>query len=539
LLDLLQMNDYLLPTALIGSIALVSYISPAVALSPVEVQRIAQQTTVQIVGCDFGSGAIVQKNGNTYKVLTVAHGTRQSGCEILAPDDRRYQVTQVNTFPNNDLAVVSFNSSKNYPVAKLIDNSDRVDIGETIYVSGFLLSTARSKSVFTFVKGDVVSNSTKQQDRGYSLIYSHQTFPGNSGGPVWNDRGEVIAMQGRGDVATKQVDTTNAAARAKTGFDLGITVNTFTTIATNAGIKGFSPSVIAARPKPVDDLIASAIQKERQGDYQGMLADLDRAIFLDSQTARLYYTRGVAKSVLGNRDAIGDYNQAISLNLNEANVYNNRGISKFDLGDRQGAIADFDRAIALDVNYASPYYHRGSTRAALNSPAAALSDLNKAISLDPKLAPAYLSRGNVKAMLGDPKGELADFDRAIALDPQYTEAYYKRGLAKSTAGDRKGAIEDFNRTITLNPKAAEPYNDRGNAKSALGDTKGAIADFTSSIALDTSNARAYANRGLVKAKLGDKKGAILDLKKAANRFKLQRQTASYQRVISEIERIAS
>jgi Trypsin-like peptidase domain len=90
---------------------------------------------------------------------------------------------QVNLFPNQvDLAVFTFTSNKNYPVAKLIDNSDRVEAGETIYISGFPLSSAINTSVFMFVKGDVASNSsTKQQGKGYSLIYTNNTLPGHSG----------------------------------------------------------------------------------------------------------------------------------------------------------------------------------------------------------------------------------------------------------------------------------------------------------------------------------------------------------------------
>ncbi len=547
---LLKMKNYLLPTAIFGSItcgglqaiALVSYVLPAVALSPIEVQRIAKQTTVRIAGCNIGSGVILRKNGNTYTVLTVAHTLKPSGCEIVTPDDAKYRLTQVKTFPNKiDLAVATFTSNKNYAVAKLIDNSDRVEAAENIYVSGFPLSTAINSSVFTFVKGDVIANpATQQQGTGYSLIYSNNTLPGHSGGPVWNDKGEVIAIHGQGDIlGTKLSETINRDVRVKTGYNLGITANTFTKLATTAGIAGYTPTTIATRSKPVDEAIASALVKESKGDYKGMLADMDRAIFLDSQNGRLYYTRGVAKSLLGNRDAIADYNQAIAFAPNEAAAYNNRGVTKSDLGDKKGAIADFDLAIALEANDAKPYYNRGNAKAQLNSPKTALIDFDKAIALNPNLAPAYLSRGTTKSMLGDTKGELADFNKAIALDPNYTVAHYNLGLAKSTLGDKQGAIESFNRAIALNPKDAEPYSDRGNAKSDLGDHKGAIEDYNRSIAIEPNNAKAYANRGLVKSKLGDKKGAILDLKKAANRFKQQRQTASYQRVIAEIQRIGS
>ena len=532
------MKNYLLPTALFGTIALVSYISPAAALTPAEVQRIAQQTTVQIAKCDRGSGVIIQKNGNNYTVLTVAHAVKNSGCEIVAPDGTRSPVTQVKAFPDRiDLAIVTFTSNKDYPIAKSIDNSDRVEAGETIYGSGFPLSTAANKSVFTFGKGTVASNSTKQQGKGYSLIYSSNNLPRDSGGPVWNDRGELIAIHGQGAVDTQLQITVSTNARAKTGYNLGITVNTFAKFATAAGLRGFTPTIISAKPKPVDDLIASASIKERDGDYRGMLADLTQAVFLDSQNARLYYSRGVAKSLLGNKDAIGDYNQSIDLDPKEASVYNNRGVTKFDLGDKKGAIEDYKRSLALNPNDALIYYNYGNAKVGLGDRKGGLTDFNRAIAIDPNLAQVYLRRGVVKSMLGDKKGEIVDFNRAIILNPSYSEAYYKRGLARSESGDKKGAIEDFSRVVALNPKDPEIYNDRGNARSQLGDNKGAIEDYDRAIVLNPNDARAYDKRGFIKSKLGDEKGAIADLKQAASRFKRQKQAASYQRVIAEIKRL--
>jgi tetratricopeptide (TPR) repeat protein len=532
------MKNYWLPTAVFGATNLLGYISPAVAImSPVEVQRIAKGTTVQITGCDRGSGAIVQKNGNTYTVLTVAHVVNKSGCEIVAPDESKYQVTQVKAFPNNiDLAIVNFTSTNNYAVAKLIDNSDRVEAGESIYVSGFPVSTASNTGVFTFIKGDVISNSLKQQGKGYSLICSDNTLQGHSGGPVWNDRGEAIAIYGQHDLDTTSQEKIDANVRVKTGYNMGITVNTFTKLATTAGIGGFSPSVIAPRLKPVDDLIASAVQKEREGDYRGMLADMNQAIFLDSQNSRLYYTRGVAKSMLGIKDAIADYTLAISLNPNQALAYTNRGVAKSTFGDNKGAIADFDRSISLDAQEATTYYHRGNARVALKSHKVALTDFDRAIALNPQLAPAYFRRGHVKSLLGR-TGQLADLDRAIAIAPNYADAYYQRGEIASKSGQTTKAIDDFNKVITLNPKKIETYNARGDAKFKLGNSQGAIADYNSAISLDANNAKAYVSRGLVKSKLGDKKAARADFKRAANQFKLQKQTASYNKVMAEIGRL--
>ena len=534
---LLNMKNYRSPTALFWTIALVSQISPAVALTPVEIGQIAAQTTVRIDRCSQGSGVIIQKNSNTYTVLTAAQAVRGSGCEIVTPDNDRYQISNVKVFSNNiDLAVFSFTSTKNYPIAKLVGNSNLIEVGAPVYVFGSSPSPTNSKPVSKFTKGDVVSNSSQQQPKGYSLTYSNNNPSERNGSPIWNDRGEPIAIQGQSDIDPKFPATRKYNLRVKTGYRLGITIDTFTKFASAAGIDGYK-SAIAPTKTPVDDLITSAVFKESRGDYRGMLADLDRAIFLDSQNARLYYSRGVAKSMLGNPDAIEDYSRAIDLNLKEPLVYNNRGVTRFAFGNYRGSIEDYNRAISIDPNLALAYYHRGNAKAALADRRGGLEDFSRAISLDPNLAPAYYSRGVAKSKSGDNKGEITDLERATAIDPNYTDAHERLGFAKFNSGDFKGAIVSFNRAISLNPKNPETFSSRANARSKTGDDRGAIADYDKSIALNANNAQAYASRGLVKSKLGDKKGAILDLKKAANRFKRQRQTASYQRTILELKRL--
>jgi tetratricopeptide (TPR) repeat protein len=521
--SLRKMKNYLLPTALFGTIALVSYVSPAAALSSVEVQRIAKQTTVQITGCDFGSGVIIRKNGNTYTVLTVAHALSESGCEIVAPDDSKYQVTQVKTFPNKvDLAVFTFTSNKTYPVAKIIDNSDRVEVMETIYVSGFPLSTAINTSIFTIVKGDVVANPpTKQQGQGYSLIYSNNTLPGHSGGPVWNDRGEVIAIHGQGDIEAKSQTTINDGVRVKTGYNLGITVNTFTKLAKIAEVNGYAPVLVAAKPKPVDDLIASAVLKESTGDYRGMLSDMERAISIDAQNSRLYRPRGVAKSGLGdNKGAIEDYNRAIEIDPNDAKSYINRGVAKYKLGDNKGAIEDYNRAIAINPDDAEAHNNRGAAKGMLGDRQGAIDDYNRAVAIEPSFAEAHNNRGAVKGMLGDPKGAIEDSDRAIVINPNFAEAYNNRGAAKGRLWDLKGAIDDYNRAIVIKPNFAEAYINRGAAKGRLGDDRGSIDDYNRAIAINPNFAQGHEFINAAKSKLAAKQGAIADEEKAA---KLDRQ----------------
>ncbi len=450
------MNNYFPPLTILGFVFLLSHALPASALSAVEVQRIAKQTTVRIKGCDNGSGVIIQKSGNKYSILTAAHAIRTTGCQVVTADDNEYGVTHVTSFINDvDLAVIEFNSNKIYQVAKSIDNSDRVESGEHIYVSGFPVTGAIVEPIFTFIQGNVIGNGNKLQTKGYSMVYDNPTLPGHSGGPVWNEKGEMIAIHGQGDVDNKLKDTDSPNVRIKTGFNLGITANTFVRLAAKMGMVGYAPStpvvIVTAPLKPVDDLIASAVARERRGDYQGILADMNRAISINPQKDRLYYIRGNAKA---------------------------------ELGDRQGAIADYNRDIAINPKRAEAYYNRGNIQYKLGDWPQALASYNSSIQINPSRMAAFYNRGNAKYKLKDKQGAIADYDRAIAINPQLVAAYSSRGWVKYEAGDYQGSIADNNLAIAMNhPKLGKVYSQRAFAQYETGNTSEAISSWRKALTL--------------------------------------------------------
>lgn len=451
------MNDYFLPplATIWGAVLVLGYVLPASALSPVEIQRLAKQSTVRIKGCSNASGVIIHKSGSSYTILTAAHAMRNSGCQIVTTDDNEYGVTQVKLFINNvDLAVVKFDSNKSYRVAKATDNSDRVESGENIYISGFPLTSTISEPIFTFVQGKVVGNGNKLQKKGYSLVYDNPTLPGHSGGPVWNENGEIIAIHGQGDVDTKLKQTDNPDIRIKTGFNLGITINTFTKVATQMGMKEYLPAesvTVTATPKPVDDLIASAIAKESKGDYQGILTDMNQAIAIDPNKDRLFYIRGNAKA---------------------------------ELGDRQGAIDDYTRDIAINPKRAESYYNRGNVRFKLGNWQQALIDYNSSIAIDPKRAAVFYNRANVKYKLQDKQGSIDDYTRAIAVNPTLLAAYSSRGWVKYELGEYQSAILDYNLAISMNhPLLSKIYSQKAFAQYELGQKSEAIASWRKALNL--------------------------------------------------------
>jgi WD40 repeat protein len=173
---------------------LAAKIEPA-AIDPV---TIAQEITVRIEGASNGSGAIIERNGDTYYVLTNAHVFKKAGSYmVIAPDGNRYPVddSKVMKLPGMDLAVFSFVSPLAYEIAT-IGNDDRLTTGEKVYVSGWpRAGTLMRQRIFVSTQGKVTETESKLS-RGYSLTYTNLVRVGMSGGPILNQKGELIGIHG-------------------------------------------------------------------------------------------------------------------------------------------------------------------------------------------------------------------------------------------------------------------------------------------------------------------------------------------------------
>ncbi|NES67851.1 MAG: trypsin-like peptidase domain-containing protein [Okeania sp. SIO2D1] len=205
-----------------------------------------------------GSGVIIAKQDKTYYILTVTHNFSQEQVSqdahygILTSDKKVHQVTKINDgrectnrfleaiknkkvetalvrfgcFNNQeingyDLAIVSFESKKNYPVATLGDAS-KLQEEDIVYISGWPKIEAEPKlkldgTMQLDSEGKIIckdpaperqrhlawgplkaSIPVTEKDNGYSLYYTDYTRPGMSGGPVFNSGGELVGIHGRG-----------------------------------------------------------------------------------------------------------------------------------------------------------------------------------------------------------------------------------------------------------------------------------------------------------------------------------------------------
>jgi serine protease Do len=184
------------------------------SLSARSVAKIAQEITVRILKEQTGgSGVIIAQSGNNYTVLTNHHVIDNNDGDryhIITADGAKYQGRWLRNihFGDLDLAIVQFSSNKSYRLA-VWATSEAIATGNIVYASGFpnyyypknanyIESTYNwGMKAFVFTEGQIVMWSEKPLTNGYSLGYTNNIKDGMSGGPVLNEKGEVIAINGR------------------------------------------------------------------------------------------------------------------------------------------------------------------------------------------------------------------------------------------------------------------------------------------------------------------------------------------------------
>jgi tetratricopeptide (TPR) repeat protein len=246
--------------------------------------------------------------------------------------------------------------------------------------------------------------------------------PGDSGGPVVNDAGELVGV--------------NAAANFR------------------ASLVGYCVEVSEVR------------------DY---LAVVRRV--LGPRTAADYAWRGGHFAAKGRADlAVADFTEAIKLDPKQPAPYWQRGQAFDRWGAYDKAAADFTKVLELEPKNVRAYLARGMARGELRDHDGALADFGKVLELESKNPMARALRGWVFQKKGDLARAVAEFDEALKQQPRAPHVLRARGEALMARGEYDKAISDLSEAIRLAPNDANGYVLRTRAYAGKGDYVKAQAD---------------------------------------------------------------
>ncbi len=172
---------------------------PIVAQSSQDnLKQIAQSITVKILAGDSrGSGIIVAKQGQTYTVVTSAHGVQgEKTYRIQTPDGKVYTAILQplsHSSSGNDIALLTFTSPFTYVLATLGDSKE-VAPNQVVYAAGFPFDSDQ----LVLNRGRVSIVAAQPLVGGYQIGFSNATQQGMSGGALLNAEGKVIGILGQG-----------------------------------------------------------------------------------------------------------------------------------------------------------------------------------------------------------------------------------------------------------------------------------------------------------------------------------------------------
>lgn len=164
-------------------------------------EDVAETITVQVVTeSGSGSGILIQQKESDYTVLTNQHVVQfREQFTIHTFDGKQYAARLIEepTFQDKDLALLHFESKNvEYPIAKL--SQKPLQIGDPVFSAGFPYPTNDTPiSQFRFTSGEVNLLLPLSMDGGYQVGYSNPVRKGMSGGPVLNQSGQLVAINGK------------------------------------------------------------------------------------------------------------------------------------------------------------------------------------------------------------------------------------------------------------------------------------------------------------------------------------------------------
>lgn len=313
--------------------------------------------------------------------------------------------------------------------------------------------------------------------------------PGDSGGAVVNNRGEVIGV-------------VSASSRSETLRSIVIHADE---------VHSYIDEVRDwLQPKEAEQFHARGNNYLEKGRFALALRDFDRAIDLDDEPAVYYCSRGEAYYKLDQYDrAAADLARALQLDHELAPAYRIRGLCYLSKREYDNANDDFEKAIEIDPKHGPAFEGKALVSLAKRDLDDAIEHLGDAIRHEPDIARYYNSRGlayyskasteedEVKAFQHQVEA-YRNFTDAIRIGGELSDYLVNRGNVSRDARFWNDAQQDYANAIKINPDSPATYRERGLMWQRLRRFDEAMEDFGKYLDLTDENfakAQVYVDMG--------------------------------------------
>jgi tetratricopeptide (TPR) repeat protein len=344
---------------------------------------VAGQSQVQVVFPAFRDGGVIPER-SYYKNAPRVRG------RVLTTDPRR------------DLAAIAVDRLPEGTTELKLAAED-VGPGDRVHSVG---NPGASEALWVYTSGTVrqvyrrhMKYGTGQEVEARVIETQSPINPGDSGGPVVNDNGDLVG-----------VNASHLTGAQLVSYCIDLSeVRPFV-----ARVRTFVASPEAKEAQPHQERARALMRK---GMYAQAVAEYTEAIRANPQDALAYRERGLAYRRMQDYDkAIADYTEAIRLDPKDVVAYNNRAAAHYVKGEYDQAIADATEALRLEPKYPLAFKNRGIAYAAKGDSKKAVEDYSEAIRINPRDAVAYKARAAAYAKLGQDDLARADRDKAAELE---------------------------------------------------------------------------------------------------------------------------
>jgi predicted O-linked N-acetylglucosamine transferase (SPINDLY family) len=255
----------------------------------------------------------------------------------------------------------------------------------------------------------------------------------------------------------------------------------------------------------------------RRGQHAAAAAQLDRAVGLDSSSARLHFLRANALLATNQFEAAASgYRWVLARHPRVAEVHNNLGATLLRSGRVAEAADAFAAATALRPDYAEAHANLGEVRMRLGDPAGSVESLMAAVAARPESVANLRRLGN--ALLTAGRGSEAEevLRRAVARGPSDPDAHHDLGAALLTLGRPIEAAGSFEKALQIDPAFAEAAVNLGEALRCQGRAPESLAFYRRALEINPGLAAAAAGLGVALLECGDTGEAVRSLARATH-----------------------